>query len=93
MTTTEHRLNAALAIIASADGPLTPREIAGRLTALGHTCDRSAARRLGLHLEARGLLERILLNWPGRGERSIFWPTQLGRREAEALESQRIDGV
>lgn len=84
--TQEHRLDAALVILADARGPLTPRELAGRLTALGHACPRAAARRLLERLAARGLAERYDLVLAGFYPARIYWPTELGRRDAEQLE-------
>lgn len=92
MTTIEHRRAATLAILADATGPLTPREIAGRLSGLGHPCERIAARRYLEALVGRGLAERLIAPSMDLGNR-IYWPTMLGRREALDLESQRIDGV
>lgn len=93
MTTIEHRRAATLAILADATGPLTPREIAGRLSGLGHSCERFAAKRYLEALVGRGLAERYDLAAAGFYPARMYWPTILGRREALELESQRIDGV
>lgn len=92
MTTTDHRRTAALAILASAEGPLTAKQIRGRLEALGHGCAYGDAARALLTLVGRGLVETRADTILGTRSR-IFWPTQLGRREADSLEEQRIDGV
>lgn len=92
MTTNEHRLEAALAILADAHGPLTASAVGARLQALGHTVDRMHARRLLERLVGRGLAERLIAPSMDLGNR-IYWPTSLGRREAQALEASRIEGV
>lgn len=91
MTTTEHRRAAALAILASADGPLTAQQIRGRLTALGHYCAYGDAAHALLTLVGRGLVDTRADTILGARSR-IWWPTSLGRVEAETAE-QRIDGV
>lgn len=94
MTTNEHRLDATLAILADASGPLTPREVTGRMRGLGHLIERDHARRLLNRLVARGLALSfgcgpIFGQYPSR----MFWPTELGRSEAASLEDSRIEGV
>lgn len=95
MTTNEHRLDATLAILADASGPLTIRATHGRLAALGHTLEPSSVRRLLERLVHRGLAERMI-SPAGMGNlqgNRIYWPTILGRSEAQDLEASRLDGV
>jgi repressor of nif and glnA expression len=93
MTTNEHRLEAALAILADANGPLTPSGVAARLQALGHTVERMHARRLLERLVGRGLAERFDAGAIRYAGNRIYFPTKLGREEAQALEASRIEGV
>lgn len=93
MTSSEHRIEASLAILADATGPLTPHAVGARLTALGHDADRMAAKRYLERLVHRGLAERRVDTFPGCYSARIYWPTQLGRAEAQALEDSRIEGV
>ncbi len=92
MTTNEHRLEAALAILVDATGPLTASAVAARLQGLGHSCERMLARRLLERLVGRGLAERLVAPSMDLGNR-IYWPTTLGRTEAQTLEDSRIEGV
>lgn len=91
MTTTEHRRAAALAILASSSGPLTAQQVRGRLVALGHSCLYGDAAHVLVTLTGRGLVETRADTILGTRSR-IWWPTALGRREAELAES-RLDGV
>lgn len=91
MTTIEHRQAAILAILADATGPLTPREVAGRMTALGHDVPFQAATRYLDRLAATGHADRIRLGSPGCAP--IYWATSAGRLRAASLEAQRIEGV
>lgn len=92
MTTNEHRLDAALAILADASGPLTVNATHGRLKALGHELQPASVRRLLERLVYRGLAAQLRAPSMDQGNR-IYWPTTLGRSEAQALEASRIEGV